>query len=62
MAKLIGLFHQKGSLAAQKNDETNLAGRNIPEIREKDIVRKYFFERHVIDNPDCVPDRTWRFY
>ena len=42
MAKLIGMFHQKGNLAAQKRDETILTGRNIPENRERDDVRNQF--------------------
>ena len=42
MAKLIGMFHQKGHLAAQRRDETTLAERNIPENRERDDVRIQF--------------------
>ena len=42
MAKLIGMFHQKGHLAAQTRDETTLTERNIPENRERDDVRIQF--------------------
>ena len=41
MANLIGMLHQKGISAAQEKDEYSLAGKNVPEIREKDIVRKH---------------------
>ena len=40
MAKLVGGFHDKGKKNAMKLEESNLAGRNVPDNRDKDIVRK----------------------
>ena len=40
MAKLIGGFHEKGKKNAMAFEESNLGGRNVPDNRDKDIVRK----------------------
>ena len=44
MSKLIHGFHQKGERAAMTRTDSNLAGRNIPDNRDKDIVRNSLFK------------------
>ena len=48
MAKLLNGFHQKGEMAAMGPDTSNLAGKVIPENRDKDIVSKISFIQSVI--------------
>ena len=50
MAKLIQGFHLKGELEAEKMraGTSNLAGRNIPEHRDKDIVRNFLCDLYII--------------
>ena len=42
MTKLMNGFHQKGEMAAMTRTETNLAGKHVPDNRDKDIVRNSY--------------------
>ena len=47
MADLIRLFHQKDDLAAQRFERIILEKRDIPENREKDIVREILYTTYL---------------